>query len=117
MPLCPQELGSFTTAAQTVAPTTDTEGYATFGARYVNVWAQASGAIPKWFPYVFVYRTGIGWVRFQEQPKVLNALTATNGLLLEIEIRGAERIYVRRVGTGATNGATATVMIEGFSYR
>lgn len=119
MALSPQELGSFTTGASMSAPTSNTDGYACNGARYVNVWAQASGTgtAIKYYLYVYLYRTGIGWVRYLDLPPVLNVWSPVNGLLAEIEVRGAERIYARRVGSTAPNFGTATVMLEGFTYR
>ena len=122
MALCPQELGSFT-APGTVsmpAPTADTDGYALNGARYVNVWAQASDASSanKYILYVYVYRTGIGWVRYVEATiPYLNVFVTTNGQLLELELRGVERVYFRRVGSSGNSVATATITVEAFTYR
>jgi hypothetical protein len=102
------------------APTSDTDGFALNGARYVNVWAQASDATStnKYILYVYVYRTGIGWVRYVEGvAPYLNVFVATNGLLLELELRGVERVYLRRVGNTSPNVSTSTFMIEGFTYR
>lgn len=121
MALCPQELGSFTVGAVSMpAPTSDTDGYALNGARYVNVWAQASDAVTtnKYTLYVYVYRTGIGWVRYVEGViPYLNVFVTTNGQLLELELRGVERVYFRRVGSSGTSVATATILIEAFTYK
>ena len=116
MALCPQELGSFTVGAVNMAaPSAATDGYATNGARYVNLWMQATGG--RYLLYTYLYRTGIGWVRYTELPFYMGVTSDTNGLLIELEVRGAERIYARRVGTAPSNTGTAIALLEGFTYR
>ena len=115
MALCPQELGDFSTSANMTAPTADTDGYATYGARYVNLWMQASGG--RYLLYLYLYRTGIGWVQYSDLPFRFSMTSDTNGLLVEVETRGAERVYTRRVGVAPYNVGTANVRLEGFTYR
>lgn len=116
MALCAQELGRFTSSVSSPGiPTTDTDGYACYGARYANLWIQASDTIvARIYVYIYLYRTGIGWIRYVDVPSWEPAYVSTNGLLMEIEIRGAERIAIRRLGSTGTVG---TILIEGFTYR
>ena len=57
----PQELGTVTgIVAAMAAPTLSTDGFATNGARFVNVWVGMTGGTSVVFQ-VYLYRTGQGW--------------------------------------------------------
>ena len=114
-PKLPQELGSFTTSVSNGLPTLDTDGFATYGARYVNLWCQSSGgASAVWMLFPYLYRTGIGWVVYPDIPFSMTLYTVTNGSVFQIEVRGAERVYVRFANPA--NSPTGTILVEGFTY-
>ena len=116
MALRAQELGSFSTATTTAAPSSDTDGFACYGARYINAWCQtAGGAGAMWQTYIYLYRTGIGWVYYRDVPQQIALYSSTNGGLIEFEVRGAERIYFRVFFV--ESAPTANVLLEGFTYR
>lgn len=109
----PQELGTFTgIAAAMAAPTLDSDGVATNGARFVNVWVGMTGGTSVVFQ-VYVYRTLQGWTYYGDVPAT-TLLTASGGGFFQLETRGAERVYAQLITF--TGPPTCTLLYEGVTY-
>lgn len=113
----PQELGTVTgIVAAMPAPTLDSQGVATNGARFVNVWVGMVGGTSAIFQ-VFLYRTGQGWTYYGDVPAttVLTTYVAGgSGGLFQLETRGAERVYGQL--TSLVGGPTCSLLYEGVTY-
>ena len=109
----PQELGVFTgIVAAMPAPTLDSQGVATNGARFVNVWIGMTGGTSVVFQ-VYLYRTGQGWTYYGDVPAT-TLLTAQGGSIFQLELRGAERVYAQL--TTFVGPPTCTILYEGVTY-
>ena len=109
----PQELGTFTgIVAAMPPPTLDSQGVATNGARFVNVWVGMTGGTSVVFQ-VYLYRTVQGWSYYGDVPAT--TLTTTNGGgIFQLELRGAERVYAQL--TSLVGGPTCSLLYEGVTY-
>lgn len=113
-PGAPAALGSATgIIAATGAPSLATDGYATLGNRFVNVWVDMAGGT-SCDVQVYLYRTTVGWILYTDVPTT-TVLTANGGGLFQLEPRGAERIYVRLINF-VGGGATAGIFVDGVTY-
>lgn len=99
-------------AAATAAPTTATQGYETKGHRFVNLWISCAAGTSV-DVQVYVYRPMMGWFLYTDVPTT-TLLTANGGGLLQLELRGASRVYVRH--TNFVGGLTSAVVAEGVTY-
>lgn len=98
--------------AATGAPTLATQGYETKGHRYINLWVSCSGGTSVDVT-VYIYRTGIGWLLYTDVPQT-TLLTANGGGILQLELRGAQRVYVRH--NSFNGGVTSGIVAEGVTY-
>lgn len=98
--------------AATAAPTLATDGYETKGHRFVNLWVSCSGGTSVDVT-VYIYTTGIGWILYTDVPST-NFSTANGGGILQLELRGAQRVYLRH--NTFTGGVTSAIRAEGVTY-
>lgn len=109
----PQELGVFTgIVAAMAAPTLATDGVATNGARFVNVWIGMTGGTSVVAQF-YLYRTGQGWTYYGDVPAT-TLLTSNSGGLFQLELRGAERVYAQLITF--TGPPTCSILYEGVTY-
>lgn len=99
-------------ALATAAPTLATDGYATKGHRFINLWVSCSGGTSVDVS-VYVYRQYMGWILYTDVPTT-TMLTANGGGLLQLELRGAERVYLRHVSFNG--GVTSGILAEAVTY-
>lgn len=98
--------------AATAAPTTATQGYETKGHRFVNLWVSCSAGTSVDVS-VYIYRIGIGWLLYTDVPTT-TMLTANGGGILQLELRGAQRVYLRH--NSFNGGVTSGIVAEGITY-
>lgn len=98
--------------AATAAPTLATDGYATKGHRFVNLWVSCSGGTSVDVS-VYVYRQFMGWMLYTDVPTT-TLLTANGGGLLQLELRGCERVYLRH--NSFNGGVTSSIVAEAVTY-
>lgn len=91
----PYEVGTFSTAAANGTPTLASQGQETQLARYVNVWYKLTGGTSV-TTRIWLYRDVIGWILYTDIPTT-TILTANGGGILQIETRGAQRVYVELI--------------------
>ena len=108
----PQQLGTFTTNAANGTPSGATAGSFTQAARFVNVWYDLTGGT-SCTTRIWLFRHTVQWVLYTDIPTT-TILTANGGGLLQIETRGAERVYVEIVAV--TGPPTIAVYIDGVNY-
>lgn len=111
----PTQIGSLTGInASTSAPTQNdaTAGFDTQSQRFVNVWYRLTGGTSA-DTTVYLYRTGIGWILYTDVPQ-LTLTTANFGGVVQVETRGAERIYVRL--QNFVGPPTVDVILESVTY-
>ncbi len=98
-------------AAPTAAPTLATDGFETKGHRFVNLWVSAAGGTSVDVS-VYLYN-GFGWVLYTDVPTT-TMTTANGGGLLQLEVRGAQRVYLRH--NSFNGGVTSGIKAEGVTY-
>lgn len=111
----PTQIGKLTGInAATAAPTqTDaTAGFDTQSQRFVNIWYLLVGGTSV-DTTVYLYRTGIGWILYTDVPQ-LTLSTSNAGGVIQIETRGAERVYVRLLNF--VGPPTVDVILESVTY-
>lgn len=103
--------------AATAAPTLPTDGFDTFSMRFVNIWLALSGGTSADI-VVWLYRASpdgsiAQWVLYTDVPQT-TYLTANGGGVMQLELRGAERIYIQF--PNVTVGTTASYHMYGVNY-
>lgn len=112
-PQTPQSLGfasNITLANGT--PSGATAGFATNYQRFVNVWIGLTGGTSVDVS-VWVWRTGVGWVFYSDVPTT-TITTANGGGFFQLEMRGAERIYIQLANL--VGPPTIRLLVEGITY-
>ena len=97
--------------AATAAPTLATDGFETKGHRFVNLWVSAAGGTSVDVS-VYVYN-GFGWILYTDVPTTTMS-TANGGGILQLELRGAQRVYLRH--NSFNGGVTSGIKAEGVTY-
>lgn len=109
----PQELGTFSGINSAMAaPTLASDGVATNGARFVNVWVGVVGGTSVVLQ-CWLYRTLQGWTYYSDVPPT-TLLTSSNGGIFQLETRGAERVYAQLITF--TGPPTCAILYEGVTY-
>lgn len=109
----PQTLGTFSGInAAMPAPTVESDGVATFGSRFVNVWVGMAGGTSVVLQ-CWVYRTLQGWTYYGDVPAT-TLLTTNGGGIFQLELRGAERVYAQLITF--TGPPTCSILYEGVTY-
>lgn len=98
--------------AATAAPTLATEGYETKGHRFVNLWVSCVGGTSVDVS-VYVYRQFMGWMLYTDVPTTTLS-TANGGGLLQLELRGVQRVYLRH--NSFNGGVTSGILAEAVTY-
>jgi len=110
----PVILGSATgIAAANGTPSGATAGFATGGQRYINVWYSMSAGSTSVTTRIWLYRELIGWVLYTDIPTT-TILTANQGGVIQLESRGAQRIYIELITF--TGSPTVGIYVDGVSY-
>ena len=112
-PQVPQLLGSssgITSANGT--PSGASAGFATSYQRFLNIWVGLTGGTSVDVQF-WVWRTGIGWVLYVDVPQT-TVTTANTGGFFQLEMRGAERIYVQLLNL--VGPPTCQIFVEGVTY-
>ena len=99
-------------ATTTAAPSTATDGIDTKQHRFVNCWIKLVGGTSANFT-VYLYRSAIGWIQYTDVPET-TLTTANGGGVIQIEPRGADRVYVRC--TSVTGPPTHSMAFYGSTY-
>lgn len=111
-PTIPQSLGSVTgIAAATLAPTLATQGFPTNQYRFVNLWVKIT-AFTSIDVSVYVYHATTGW---HLDIAATTLTTGTAGTFMQLETRGAQRVYLRVISVVGGPG-TVDVDVEGVTY-
>lgn len=117
-PQNPQQLG-YTTNIRSAngTPSGASAGYSTSFQRFINIWVGLAGGTSVDVS-IWVYRTGIGWVLYADVPTT-TVTTANGGGFFQLEMRGAERIYIQLanfVGTSPPPTPAVALLVEGITY-
>lgn len=115
-PCLPQALGSeIGLTGVTALPTLATEGFPTNNSRYVNLWVSITG-FDSITVTMYLYHPQIGWVL---DLSTTTLLKTSGGQLMEFDVRGAPRIYLRITSVVLVPpfvAGTVDVIAEGVTY-
>lgn len=109
----PLVLGSVTgLAAANGTPSAATAGFATAGSRFINLWYNMSGGTSV-TTRVWLYRELVGWILYTDIPTT-TLLTANGGGIIQVETRGAQRIYAEVITF--VGPPTVGIYFDGVTY-
>lgn len=108
----PQEIGNFQTNAANGSPGGANAGFDPQLSRFVNVWYKLAGGTSV-TTRIWLYRDTIGWILYTDIPTT-TMLTANGGGIIQVETRGAQRVYVELVTF--VGPPTVTVFADAVTY-
>ena len=109
----PTVLANFQATVANSTPSGATDGYATGGNRFLNIWYNMSAGSTSVTTRIWFYRQSVGWVLYTDVPTT-TILTANGGGFLQLEARGVQRVYVELITF--TGNPTVDVHIDGITY-
>lgn len=113
LPTSPEVLGTSTFTNTSSAPSAATDGFPTNNHRFVNVWLKLVEFTSADLTIYLYSSQNTNWMLYTDVPQT-TFTTANGGGVLQLETRGASRIYAR-VPSVSGNG-TGSFSFEGLTY-
>ena len=120
-PALPQQLGAiYSITAANSTPSLATDGFATNNHRFINIWVSQNASISLTTSTItatfWLYKTGIGWIRYTDiEPIRTWGLGTQGGFVTSLEPRGSvERVYIQL--SNFVEVQNIQILVEGVTY-